>query len=199
MSWVKNPPAKTTVSSSITVNSATSQGWIIDQGTSATVDTVFSALVIETVSSIDITPDDPSAGADTNYDVIFTANTDIPKNSTVVITLPAGVTVSGSNSGGSTSLDTCANLFNTSVTLTCTVGTDSGGNTIITIEGLFPENDNSGQFGVDLGILTNPSTTGSTGQFQVDIFTENGDQVASEDNASTPTTTEIKDDVPDAS
>lgn len=154
--------------------------------------------MIETVSSIDITPDDPAAGADTNYDVIFTANTDVPKNSTVVITLPPGVTVSSSNAGGATTLDTCANLFNTSVTLTCTVGTDSSGNTIITVEGLFPEDDNSGQFGIDIGILTNPSTTGSTGEFQVDIYTENGDQVASEDNTSNPTTTEIKTDVPDA-
>ena len=96
----------TTNTNTVQVNSATSQGWIIDQGTSSAMNTVFSTLVIETVTGVNISPDDPSAGATTNYDVIFTANTDIPQNSYVIITLPSDVTISSTNSGGSTSLDT---------------------------------------------------------------------------------------------
>jgi len=103
--WVKNPPAVTTATGTITVNSVTSQGWKIDQGTSSAINTVFSALTLEKVSSIDISPKDPSAGAITNYDIIFTANTDIPQNSYVVITFPNDITVSSTNSGGSTSLN----------------------------------------------------------------------------------------------
>jgi hypothetical protein len=188
VSWVKNPPAITSVTGTVQVNSATSQGWLIDQGTSSVVNTVLAVLTIETITSIDISPDDPSAGADTNYDVIFTADTDIPTGSTVVITLPTGVTVSSSNAGGSTSLDTCADLFDPTVALTCVVGTDANGDTTVTVTGLFPDTENSGQFGIDLGILTNPSTTGTTGPFQIDIITAAGDAVASEDSGTAPTT-----------
>lgn len=184
ISWFKNPPAVYTVTSSIQINSATSQGWIIDQGTGTAINSLFSALVKETITSVDISPSDPSAGAVTNYDIIFTANTDIPQNSYVVITLPSDVTISSTNSGGSTSLDTCGNLFDSTVTLTCTVGTDSSGNTIVTVTGLFPDSTNSGQFGVDIGLLVNPSTTGSTGSFGIDIYTPTGDSVASESSGS---------------
>ena len=101
ISWFKNPPAVYTVTSGIQINSATSQGWIIDQGTGTAVNSLFTALVKETVTSVNISPTDPSAGAITNYDVIFTANTDIPQNSYVVITLPSDVTISSTNTGGS--------------------------------------------------------------------------------------------------
>ena len=198
--WVRNPPAVTTVTSTVTGSSATSQGWVIDQATSSAVNTIFSALTAQTITNVNISPDDPAAGATTNYDVIFTADTDIPQGSQVVITLPSDVTISSTNSGGSTSLDTCANLFNTSVTLTCTVSTDSNGNTVITVDGLFPDaTDNSGQFGIDLGLLVNPSTTGNTGAFQIDIVTSDGDAVASEDSSDTANNSvEIKTEIPDA-
>ena len=160
---------------------------------------LFTDLSIETVTSVDISPSDPAAGESTNYDIIFTADTDIPKESYIVITLPPDITVSTVNAGGSTVLDTCANLFDSSVTLTCTVGTDADGNTTIKVEGLFPENDNSGQFGIDLGLLLNPSTTGETGDFQIDIFSPNDDAIASETEGGDSNSVDIKTPVDDAS
>lgn len=62
--------------------------------------------------------------------------------------------------------------------MTCTIGTDSNGNTIITVEGLFPNTENSGQFGIDIGLLLNPSVAGSTGSFGIEIVTPAGDTVA---------------------
>ena len=197
ISWVKNPPAITTVTSTVTVTSATSEGWIIDQGTSSAINTLFAALELETVTSIDISPKDPTAGAITDYDVIFTANTDIPQNSYVVITAPNDVTISATNTGGATSLNNCLNLFKTTVTLTCTVGS-SGGFTTIRVDGIFPDTSNSGQFGTTLGLFQNPAAAGNTGTFQVDIFTSGGDQIASENNTDTPTTGNITTDIPDS-
>jgi hypothetical protein len=118
ISWIKNPPAVTTVTDTIKINSATSQGWIIDEGTSTAVNSLFSTLVANEISSVTIEPDDPSSGASTNYDIIFSADTDIPKDSTVTITLPSEINISSSNTGGTSSLDTCANLFDNSVSLT---------------------------------------------------------------------------------
>jgi hypothetical protein len=168
---------------------------VIDKGTTAAVNDLFSALEVATITDINIKPKDPSAGSTTNYEVIFSADTDVPKDSYVVITLPDEITVSGTNAGGNTVLDSCANLFNSSVTLTCTVGTDADGKTTIRIDGLFPEDLNSGQFGLDLGLLDNPSTAGDTGSFQIDIFSPSDAPVASKD-VDTPTT--IKTPIADA-
>ena len=183
LQWLRNPPAVTTVTSTVTGISVTSQSWVIDQANSSAVDTIFSSLTAQTITNVNISPDNPAAGVATNYDVIFTADTNIPQGSQVVITLPNDVTISNTNLGGNTFLDTCANLFNISVSLTCTVSTDSNGNTVITVDGLFPdENNNSGQFGLELGTLVNPSMTGNTDSFQIDIVTPEGNSVASEDN-----------------
>jgi hypothetical protein len=108
----------TTITSSIKFDSATSEGWLIDQGVTSTVDKMFSALTVVPITNIDITPSNPTAGAATNYNVIFTADTSIPQNSYVVITIPSELTVSSTNTGGSTSLNTCANLFASTVGLT---------------------------------------------------------------------------------
>ena len=196
ISWIKNPPAITTNANTIQVNSATSSGWIIDQGTSSAVSTIFSALTIEKVSSIIISPADPSAGAITNYDILFTANTDIPQSSYIIITIPADITISATNAGGATSLDTCSNIFVTSVTLTCTVGTNSTGATTIKVEGIFPNTVNSGQFGTKIGLMQNPVASGVTGQFQVDIYTAAGVQIASENNTGGANTGTIKTSIP---
>ena len=189
ISWFKNPPAVTTVTSTIKIDSATSQGWIIDEGVTSAVNTVFSTLIAASVTSTSITPSNPTSGATTNYNVIFTADTSIPTGSVVVITLPSDVTISSTNTGGSTSLNTCANLFDTTVSITWTVGTNASGQTTITVTGLFPGTTNSGQFGVDLGLLLNPSTTGSTGSFGINIVTSSGNSVASIPSGSTSTTT----------
>ena len=88
ISWIKNPPAQSTVTSGITITSKTTEGYVIDKGTTAAVNSLFSALEVVPITNIDITPSDPSAGASTSYNVIFTADTDIPQNSYVLITLP---------------------------------------------------------------------------------------------------------------
>eukprot|EP00344_Euplotes_crassus_P011798 CAMPEP_0197019226 /NCGR_PEP_ID=MMETSP1380-20130617/80570_1 /TAXON_ID=5936 /ORGANISM="Euplotes crassus, Strain CT5" /LENGTH=277 /DNA_ID=CAMNT_0042446601 /DNA_START=1171 /DNA_END=2005 /DNA_ORIENTATION=- len=115
--WVKNPPSQTTVTTGITMASYTSAGYLIDQGTTATVENLFSALEIAPVSNVIIDPENPSANADTNYDVIFTADTTIPQNSYVVITAPTSITVSTANSGGAAAFDTCSNIFASTVTI----------------------------------------------------------------------------------
>jgi len=77
--------------------------------------------------------------------------------------------------------------------------TSSGGTTTVKVEGIFPSSTNSGQFGTTIGLLQNPSSAGQTGQFQVDIFTSSGDQIASEDNASDNNQGTINDSIPDSS
>lgn len=85
-------------------------------------------------------PDDPSAGAtNVDFEFTFSADTDIPQNSYVEITLPNDITLTTDNTVG-----TCANLFDTSQSLTCTVSTNSAGETVIKVEGLFPDAENSG-------------------------------------------------------
>lgn len=188
--WVKNPPSQVLVTDTIMITSATSNGWIIDQGTTTSVNNLFSELEIATIDNISIIPTDPSAGSSTDYKVIFTADTDIPKDSYVVITLPTELVVSASNGGGNTALDTCKNLFNTTIAITCTIGTDSNGQTTIKIDGLFPDSTNSGQFGIDIGLLDNPSASGDTGSFKIDIFSPTDNPIASK-GLDTPVT--IKD------
>jgi hypothetical protein len=181
ISWVKNPPTQTTVTSSITMSSKTAEGYVIDEGSTATADTLFSTLEVSPINSIDISPSNPSAGAITNYDVIFTADTDIPQNSYVIITFPTELSVSSTNTGGATSLDTCANLFVSTISLTCTVGTDTNGQTTVKVEGIFPNSVNSGQFGTTIGLIQNPSTAGDTGTFKIQIFSSDNNPVASKD------------------
>lgn len=118
ISWFKNPPATTTVTSTIKINSATSQGWIIDEAVSPAVNSLFTSLQVATVTGVSVTPSNPSSGATTNYGVVFTADTSIPQNSYVVITLPSDVKISSTNTGGSTSLNSCKDLFDTTVSIT---------------------------------------------------------------------------------
>lgn len=106
ISWIKNPPAQTTITDTISIQSLTSEGWTIDEGITAAVNTLFSALDPATVNNVVIIPSDPTAGESTNYEVIFSADTDIPQSSYVVITLPPELSVSGLNAGGTTALDT---------------------------------------------------------------------------------------------
>ena len=187
ISWFKNPPALTTVTSSIKIDSATSSGWIIDEGTTSTVDKMFSALTVVPITNIVITPSDPTTGAATNYNVVFTADTSIPTNSYIIITIPSELSVSSTNTGGSTNLNTCSNLFDSTVGLTCTVGTDSSGQTTIKVTGMFPNSSNSGQFGTTIGLLKNPSSSGATSSFKIGIYSPSGNPVASKD-INTPVT-----------
>ena len=116
--WAKNPPAQTIVTSTIKINSFTVEGYTIDEGNTAAINTLFSELQIAPVTNIIIDPANPSAGATTDYDIIFTADTDIPINSYVVVTVPTEIVVSATNAGGATVFDTCANIFTSSATLT---------------------------------------------------------------------------------
>ncbi|CAI2359515.1 unnamed protein product [Moneuplotes crassus] len=178
--WVKNPPAQTTISTAITMSSRTSEGYLIDQGSTPTIDKLFSSLELAPVTNIKIDPENPSAGADTNYDIIFTADTSIPLNSYVLITAPTEITVSTSNAGGTAALDTCSNIFATSVTIACGLGT-SGGSVTIKVTGIFPLATNTGQFGVKMGLFKNPSTAGTTGSFIIQIFSPDDNPIASKD------------------
>jgi hypothetical protein len=193
--WVKNPPAQTAVTNTITITSATADGWIIDQGTTAAVNSLLAELETAPITDISITPSDPSSSSATNYEIIFTADTDIPTGSYVVVTLPTELVVSATNAGGSTSLDTCQDLFVTTAVITCTIGTDANGQTTIKVEGLFTEAENSGQFGLNIGLIDNPSTSGDTGTFQFDIFSSTDNPIASKD-IDTPVT--ILDPIADA-
>lgn len=196
ITWIKNPPAQVTVTDRISISSATSEGWIIDQGQTAPVNSLFSALEIVPIKNIEITPENPSTNADTNYNVIFTADTDVPKNSYVLITLPTEITVSATNTGGATKLNTCGNIFTATAGLTCTVGTNTSGKTTIKVEGIFPETTNSGQFGVKVGLLKNPGTPGDTSSFKIEIFSPAGNPIASKD---IDTPVKIKDPIPEGS
>ena len=180
ISWFKNPPALTTITSAIKLDSATSSGWLIDQAVSSTVDKMFSALTVVPITNINITPSNPSAGAATNYNVIFTADTSIPQNSYIIITIPSELSVSSTNTGGSTSLNTWLNLFDSTVTIAWTVTTSSG-TTKIKVTGVFPNTSNSGQYGVTIGLLQNPSAAGTTSSFKVDIYSPAGNSVASKE------------------
>lgn len=106
LTWVKNPPAATTSTDSVIINSYTSQGWLIDEGITSALNTILSTLKPKEIVDIIISPDDPSAGASTNYDIIFTADTNIPQNSIVIITIPPEILISPLNGGGTSSLDT---------------------------------------------------------------------------------------------
>lgn len=185
LEWMKNPPEQYTVTDSIVIQSKTSEGWIIDEVSSSSVDTLFSQLQTAAITDIKISPSDPSAGSSTNYDIIFTSDTDIPQDSVLIITLPPEITISDLNAGGSSTLDTCANLFDTTIAITCTIGTDADGNTIITVTGLFPNDSNTGQFGLDLGLLLNPDTTGTTGSFGFEIVSPSGNTIASDNTDAT--------------
>ena len=186
--WVKNPPSQTTVTTAITMSSYTSAGYLIDQGTTATVQNLFSALEIAPVTNIIIDPENPSANADTNYDIIFTADTTIPQNSYVIVTAPTTITVSSSNTGGSAAFDTCSNIFSSTVTIACGIGSN-GGAVTVNVTGLFPSASNTGQFGVKMGLFKNPSTVGDTGSFKIEIFSPSNSPIAGKD-VDTPATIE---------
>ena len=78
---------------------------------------------------------------------------------------------------------TCANRFDTSVTLTCTVRTNSAGETVIKVAGLFPNEDSSGYFGPDLGGFTNPTNTGYSGSFKIEVKNPDNYLVAEKTNS----------------
>ena len=177
-----NPHLVVTVTETIKINFITSAGRVIDEATTTSVYLLFSSLEALPITSIDFQPDDPSSDANTNYDVIFSTDTDVLQISTLVVTFHDGVTISDTNTGGSTSLNICTNLFDFSVNLTCTVRTDSNGKTTNEIERFFLNTTNSGQFGVDIGILTNPSLTGETGSFGFEILTPDNYTVAQADS-----------------
>ena len=181
IAWVKNPPAQTIVTTSITMNSYTADGYKVDEGTTATIDNLFSALEIAPITNIVLDPEDPSAGATTNYDIIFTADTDIPVDSYVLITILTEVVISATNAGGATVLDTCSDLFTTTTTLVCTIGTDTAGLSTVKVTGIFPAAVNTGQFGVKLGLFDNPAAAGNTGSFKIEIFTPADKPIAGKD------------------
>jgi hypothetical protein len=141
-----------------------------------------------------VLPDDPTVGRPSNYEVIFTIDEDIPQNSSLVITLPDGVTISGTNEGGNSQLDTCRHLFDALINITCVIGTDSNGKTTVTIEGLFPDEINSGQFGFEIGLIDNPDSEGNLDPFVIDVFDQAGNPVTS---LEVKNPTEIKTEVSD--
>ena len=101
--------------------------------------------------------------------------------------IPVEVVVSATNAGGVTVFDTCANIFNSSVALTWTIGTDADGYTTAKIIGIFPEAMNTGQFGVKIGLFDNLAVTGNTGTFKIEIYSVNDKSIAGK-NIDTPVT-----------
>jgi len=178
-SWLKNPPVKKALpTDTISIASATDEGWVIGEGKSSQVNNLLPAITIAPISKVTIKPKIPTISKSTNYDMIFTTDADIPKDSYAVITLPNNVRISSTNTGGSSTFDSCGDLFTTTKSITCTIGTSDTGKTTVKVEGLFPEDSNSRRFGVDMGLLLNPSTTGNTGAFILNLFSRNNDPIA---------------------
>jgi hypothetical protein len=172
ISWVKNPPYVIAQSGTVEAWTYTVDGWAIGHLTAGPNVNTLGTLVAYPATYTLITPaDSTKAVAETTYNFIFTANTAIPKDSYTVLTFVSDVTVATGNAAGggvNSALDNCANIYTAANTLTCTVTAASPNK--IKIVGHFPNDANTGQFGVTVGKLKNPALANTYTSFSVAIF-----------------------------
>lgn len=60
----------------------------MEEGQTQAVNTLFNQIETKTIGAVTVEPTNPTAGEDSNYKVIFTADVSIPTDSYVVVTLP---------------------------------------------------------------------------------------------------------------
>ena len=145
----------------------TNDGFLMAEGLDTTSFTSLSPITPQD-SGIIIYPLDPTAGEKTKYRIEVDANL-IPSNSSLVITLPPGMSVEdlfGENviTGGN-------------VNVTSTI--DSNGRTVVTIAnftGTTEYDTVSGKYVIDIGWITNPES-GTIGPFDVKIVTPEGNVI----------------------
>ena len=90
--------AQLNVKTAITVQTRTSQGYLIELGTTPAVNSLFSQLIPVTLGNIFLRPVDPSAGATTTYEISFSSDADFSYTDVLSLTFPNETTVLATSS-----------------------------------------------------------------------------------------------------
>jgi len=136
--------------------------------------------VIGDLTGINVQPESLVAGAVGNVDVTFTLANGLPADGKIVITLPAGFTIS---SGGATAIGLAGTSFDGTETVTVS------GN-VITITRSGGSSLNAGtNITIELTNIKNPATAGSTGTYAIKTTRSDGTIIDKDDAVTADTIT----------